>query len=813
MSVKEIINIDDHVARAISRLPQKHKAIPSGNWDSLLTIFVNPAQDLEDIMQDVLDNRSLTAAVGVNLARMGTWVGENRLGRIDADYLVGIYGKIAENNSDTTEKDVMLSVKRFAEAEDYIYVDATNGKFNITLYNPVYPVEPRLYTSVDSAKAAGVGYPEFTMANLDYFGFTNDVNAKGFGTYIPTMYPFYFVDEVLSPSEEVGVYENGGDYTLKLAMKDGSDAFTTETQLQVDFDDSTKPFSDGNIRIIDAEGVVWDVECLGSAPLTVNATPSTLESNITPPFGYSKLVPVGEDTHLYGFLASADALVYQILAAVETYTPGLKVVAKLWSWETSTAILISTSNEITLTSGVNSLTFVFDPAIKYVSGERILFSVHLTEGVGDAYLFHASSASDVGVYGEVNEVTGTHYSTPFLLPEDNYYYSVCWSPELTLFVAVASSGTGTRVMTSPDGAVWTSRTNSVDNQWQSVCWSPALTLFVAVSYDGTGDGVMTSPDGINWTTRTSAADYQWLSVCWSPELTLFVAVASTGTGDRVMTSPDGINWTSRTSAADNHWRSVCWSPELTLFVAVSDNGSPTQVMTSPDGINWTSQNSASVNAWASVCWSPELTLFVAVAYSGTNNRAMTSPDGINWTSRTSAANNYWQSVCWSPELTLFVAVAYTGINDRVMTSPDGTNWTSRDAVEEHMWMAVCWSPELNRFCAVSIMMGLTDRTMTSSNGIDWVNGLTYGGPATRWDSILADDETRVMEIALTSSSGATELCEVSKNGSVVSMAEFLSTFSKLDKSMLTTADLEWVVRSYTGNESQAGNFSTLLPRS
>ena len=83
---------------------------------------------------------------------------------------------------------------------------------------------------------------------------------------------------------------------------------------------------------------------------------------------------------------------------------------------------------------------------------------------------------------------------------------------------------------------WTIRTSAADNNWRSVCWSPELTLFVAVAYSGTGNRVMTSPDGINWTIRTSAADNNWFSVCWSPELTLFVAVANTGTGNRVMTS-------------------------------------------------------------------------------------------------------------------------------------------------------------------------------------------------------------------------------------------------------------------------------------
>ena len=45
----------------------------------------------------------------------------------------------------------------------------------------------------------------------------------------------------------------------------------------------------------------------------------------------------------------------------------------------------------------------------------------------------------------------------------------------------------------PDtGITWTSRTSAADNSWQSVCWSPELTLFVAIANTGAGNRVMTS---------------------------------------------------------------------------------------------------------------------------------------------------------------------------------------------------------------------------------------------------------------------------------------------------------------------------------
>jgi len=187
-------------------------------------------------------------------------------------------------------------------------------------------------------------------------------------------------------------------------------------------------------------------------------------------------------------------------------------------------------------------------------------------------------------------------------------------------------------MTSPDGITWTIRVSAADNNWYSICWSPELSLFVAVAATGTGNRVMTSPYGTTWTIRVSAADNDWQSVCWSPELSLFCAVAYSGTGNRVMTSPDGITWTIRVSAADNNWWSVCWSPELSLFCAVAATGTGNRVMTSPDGITWTIRVSAADNEWTSVCWSPELSLFCAVAYSGTSNRVMTGYIKIVFTS-------------------------------------------------------------------------------------------------------------------------------------------------------------------------------------
>jgi len=274
-----------------------------------------------------------------------------------------------------------------------------------------------------------------------------------------------------------------------------------------------------------------------------------------------------------------------------------------------------------------------------------------------------------------------------------------------LFVAVADTGIGNRVMTSSDGINWTSRTSAADNGWRAITYGKGL--FVAVGDNGS---VMTSPDGITWTSRTSANTNQWLGVAYADGL--FVAVAGSGTNNRVMTSPDGITWTLQISAADNQWRGVTYGNGLWVVISQTGTGND-RVMTSPNGINWTIRTAASDNNWRSVTYANGL--FVAVAFTGTGNRVMTSPDGITWTSRNSAADNEWRGVTYGNGL--FVAVADSGIGNRVMTSPDGITWTIGTSAADNGWLTPTYGNGL--FVAVAgpgspaePSVGFNNRVMT-----------------------------------------------------------------------------------------------------
>ncbi len=308
---------------------------------------------------------------------------------------------------------------------------------------------------------------------------------------------------------------------------------------------------------------------------------------------------------------------------------------------------------------------------------------------------------------------------------DNEWRSVAYGNGV--FVAVAATGTGNRVMTSPDGVNWTSRTSAADDNWTTVAYGNGI--FVAIS--GNAGAPMTSPDGITWTLRTTAASLTWRSVTYGNGM--FVAVASSGTGNRVMTSPDGINWTSRTSAADNDWYSVTYGNGM--FVAVAITGTGNRVMTSTNGTSWTIRTSAADNAWNSVTYGNGM--FVAVASSGTGNRVMTSPDGISWTIRTSSANNGWLGVTYGNGL--FVAVSNDGTGNRVMTSPDGINWAIRTSAADNSWDGIAYGNGM--FVAVAIT-GTGNRVMTSGKTeltVTSYNNTFQGGTTVYGASLFKSD--------------------------------------------------------------------------
>lgn len=196
--------------------------------------------------------------------------------------------------------------------------------------------------------------------------------------------------------------------------------------------------------------------------------------------------------------------------------------------------------------------------------------------------------------------------------------SIAWSPSLRVAVSVASN----RVDTSANCQDWTSGVAAAANSWTCVEWSPELSIFCAVAASGTGNRVMTSPDGITWTAQTCPSQ-NWFAVAWSQPLNTLVAIGSSG---RAMYSRDGVNWTQSpgTPLSGTGYQAI-WAEKINMFIGVMyGNGTgSSSVFVSYDGVNWSGTAFIGNRFWYAVAWSPELNRLVV---GGTNeSRLLVSP--------------------------------------------------------------------------------------------------------------------------------------------------------------------------------------------
>jgi len=95
----------DHVTEALANFIERFKDKP--NLAAWLTSYINQIQDLEDTYFDIMAQRCLDTAVGVQLDGLGEIVGESRQGRDDDTYRVAIRARRLLNASEGTPEELM----------------------------------------------------------------------------------------------------------------------------------------------------------------------------------------------------------------------------------------------------------------------------------------------------------------------------------------------------------------------------------------------------------------------------------------------------------------------------------------------------------------------------------------------------------------------------------------------------------------------------------------------------------------------------------------------------------------------------------
>lgn len=189
-------------------------------------------------------------------------------------------------------------------------------------------------------------------------------------------------------------------------------------------------------------------------------------------------------------------------------------------------------------------------------------------------------------------------------------YGVCWAGDRFVI-----AGYGGYIITSTDGVNWTlaaSGITATTTYCYSVIWSEQLGVLVAVGDPGV---IKTSVDSVNWTSRTSGTTATLTNGLYANSQ--FVVIGN----NVILTSPDGITWTTRTLPVATTLWAICYIPSLSLYVV---GGSSGRIFTSPDGVTWTLSVTLGDNI-NSIAWSGSRLVVVTntgnIYYSTTNPQA------------------------------------------------------------------------------------------------------------------------------------------------------------------------------------------------
>ena len=230
------------------------------------------------------------------------------------------------------------------------------------------------------------------------------------------------------------------------------------------------------------------------------------------------------------------------------------------------------------------------------------------------------------------------------------------------YVAV---GEGGQVLTSTDGASWSSVSSGVTTRLRGVTSRAGTVL--AVGHGGT---ILFSADGVNWTQLAAGIPAAASQTDPNAGDTLrgvaasaarFVAVGGHDTG-RIFTSDDGGTWTeANLGGARGRLRSVVRSS--TTFVAVGEGGT---ILSSLDGLTWNPRTSGTTERLDGVVWTG--TQFQVITSTG---KLHSSADGETWSAATNSNAPSWvEGIAWSAN-----RVVMLGAGGRIRSSDDGETWT------------------------------------------------------------------------------------------------------------------------------------------
>lgn len=130
------------------------------NVEKLIAALASSAQDIENCLQQLLLNRAVATATGVQLDLLGRVVGQLRLGLIDDDYRRYIRARIATNRSGGVTEDLIGIAKLIVNTTGAVYNVQPNGTATVVARIDGIAVTDSLggivFSFLQAAKSGGV---------------------------------------------------------------------------------------------------------------------------------------------------------------------------------------------------------------------------------------------------------------------------------------------------------------------------------------------------------------------------------------------------------------------------------------------------------------------------------------------------------------------------------------------------------------------------------------------------------------------------------------------------------------------------------
>jgi hypothetical protein len=182
MAGELIEQFTDHEGR-VSRFIEQFKNKP--DLESLLRTYLAQLQDVEDALFEIILERVLDNAVGVQLDTLGEIVGQSRGALTDPRYRIAIKARIAINLSHSTSPDVirvlLLLLEEFGEA--FRLRDEPPAQLRVEVIDSLQSVDPDLaHALLELADPAGVRllfqYNIALATDADKFKFADETTGS-----------------------------------------------------------------------------------------------------------------------------------------------------------------------------------------------------------------------------------------------------------------------------------------------------------------------------------------------------------------------------------------------------------------------------------------------------------------------------------------------------------------------------------------------------------------------------------------------------------------------------------------------------------